>query len=578
MKVLLIKPPNIGFYHEIVRFYPVGLGYLASCLIHDGHDVKIFDSLVYTQDNCVINRSDKLSSGQFQKINEHPLWSFLIRWGSSYNRILEYIRCFTPDIIGITAMHTPMYDTAYELVDIIKKFFPSIVVIMGGPHATIEFNHVLENTKTDYVMLGEGEPIINTLVKYIAGNKKPYGIPGIAFKDEGNIIVNQKQLWVENLDELYFPSANLLSLDKYDAVTIITSRGCPNNCKFCTIHPTMGYRFRPRTPNNVVEEIKMYVKKYGIKKFDIEDDNFLRDKKRAEAILDLIISENLNIELNFLNGLTVTNLDENIIQKMCLAGFNESFLGLETTSDKRRKELNKEFSSTDKVLLCQNTFRKYGKNIGASLIIGFPDQNINEMIDDIVNFIINGIEFGTANPCYPIPKSQLFYDCEQEGLIIDKDFTWFDEFNFPLETNQFTRKNICDLWLCSMAYDYYPKIFEILLIKHYISIFELSTLFKQYNYGELYTNNDGVIFKPNLEHTYSYIQKVTESNENDLLYIDVMNGKIISILLYCCCREKFTFEQVESILDYSTKDVFFLKSTDYGDYMIIDKFIKRLLQ
>lgn len=106
----------------------------------------------------------------------------------------------------------------------------------------------------------------------------------------------------------------------------------------------------------------------------------------------------------------------------------------------------------------------------------------------------------------------------------------------------------------------------------------MSTLFKQYNYGELYTNNDGVIFKPNLEHTYSYIQKVTESNENDLLYIDVMNGKIISILLYCCCREKFTFEQVESILDYSTKDVFFLRSTDYGDYMIIDKFIKRLLQ
>lgn len=83
MKVLLIKPPNIGFYHEIVRFYPVGLGYLASCLIHDGHDVKIFDSLVYTQDNCVINRSDRLSSGQVQKMNEHPLWSFLIRWGSS---------------------------------------------------------------------------------------------------------------------------------------------------------------------------------------------------------------------------------------------------------------------------------------------------------------------------------------------------------------------------------------------------------------------------------------------------------------------------------------------------------------
>ena len=128
MKILFIKPPNHGFYHEIVRYYPVGLAYLAAACRENGFEVKIFDSLVYTEDNCILS-DDKLSEGQIYKKNHHPSWNNIISWGASYKRIEKKIREEKPDVVSITAMHSPMYDTAYKIAEIAKEINFNISII-----------------------------------------------------------------------------------------------------------------------------------------------------------------------------------------------------------------------------------------------------------------------------------------------------------------------------------------------------------------------------------------------------------------------------------------------------------------
>lgn len=85
------------------------------------------------------------------------------------------------------------------------------------------------------------------------------------------------------------------------------------------------------------------------------------------------------------------------------------------------------------------------------------------MIDDIVKLMQHNIKFGTANPCYPIPKSRLYEECLEQGFVDEKmDYTWYDEFNFPLETDLFTRKDIYELWNCSLVYAIYPAMLEVM--------------------------------------------------------------------------------------------------------------------
>lgn len=179
MKILFIKPPNHGFYHEIVRYYPVGLAYLAAACRENGFEVKIFDSLVYTEDNCILS-DDKLSEGQIYKKNHHPSWNNIISWGASYKRIEKKIREEKPDVVSITAMHSPMYDTAYKIAEIAKEINFNIKVIMGGSHPSIAPEHVLRRSQVDYVLMGEGEDSIVELMKCISERSDPVLVDGIA--------------------------------------------------------------------------------------------------------------------------------------------------------------------------------------------------------------------------------------------------------------------------------------------------------------------------------------------------------------------------------------------------------------
>lgn len=547
MRILFIKPPNYALYHEINRFYPLGLAYLASSCREAGHEVDIFDSLTYFEDNKVLY-DNEMSEGQRNKKKSHPALHNIIRWGSNFNRIKEYVKQFFPDVVGITSMHSAMYDTAYQVIEIVKTIIPQSIVIVGGAHASVAYEHILNHTNADYVLMGEGEESIVQLLNCIDNKEYPDKVDGIAYRKGNEMIVNPKQEWINNLDKLAFPAAELLELHKYDAISMVSGRGCLHNCSFCGVGDVSGRRCRLRSVQNVLQEIKYYYQKFGIKKFHFEDDNFLFDKERALEILRSVKAVSKEISISFPNGLTITNLSEEVINELVDLNLENSFIGLETTHKDLLQDISKNFTSLEKVKSTVDAFRKRGVNIYVSLIIGFPKESIEMMIDDIKKLIMNDVFFGTANPYYPIPKTKNYYECLNNHLISeDDDFTWYDEFNFPIETDLFSRADLYTLWSMTLTFEVHP--FALDLLKNgYVSEAQFIENFNNSKEGMMKSYKKGIICTVEEKKLFSYIEHLCCDNDNGDVFIEKLNGDILETAFLYGTGQLYKAYQITSSL------------------------------
>ena len=132
MRVLLIKPSVRGFRVEIGRHVPIGPDYLASCLRDHGHDVTLFDALSFTEDNHVVDPADYTEADKL-KLDRHPRWRHLVHWGASQDRLARAIEQADPQVVGISCMFTPYYESAYEAARLAREIAPDALAIFGGP-------------------------------------------------------------------------------------------------------------------------------------------------------------------------------------------------------------------------------------------------------------------------------------------------------------------------------------------------------------------------------------------------------------------------------------------------------------
>lgn len=538
MRILFVKPPNYTFMdEEIVRHIPIGLCYLASACRKHNHEVLIFDSLAYLEDSHIVDM-DSISLKQRTKLLHHPLWKQLTHCGASWERLEQCIESFNPDIIGVSIMFSTFYDVAYDLIHRIKTSYSGITVVAGGVHATTQYQHVLSHTDVDFVLMGEGEESFPKLLEYIQKNQRPYDVGGIAFCEENlryinesipngkTIYVNNQKHFVKNLDSLEYPAIDLLDIDRYNGYyTLITSRGCPFSCAFCTVHPIAGKEFRARSPEHVVAEIERCVNEFHITKFNIEDDNFTYDLNRVIQILDMIIEKKLNIDLFLPNGMTVIGISEELADKMVRAGLKYVFFGLETTSPKILKMISKNFTSLEKVKKIMAWFKNRECIAKASLILGMSNQTLEDMAIDIVNLIKNDISF-ICNIFYPVPGSKLYKDCIENGILSkDFDFTWLTSYNIPISTKNFTRQDILDFFMIAKLYNDYNINFQY---------DKTSNTLEQLMWDLGVTRN--VTFH-NETITYSY--KNTDSSvlklNNEILFVEM-----ISVLIYIYMKKPYS--------------------------------------
>ncbi|MGQ9691636.1 MAG: B12-binding domain-containing radical SAM protein, partial [Thermoproteota archaeon] len=260
-------------------------------------------------------------------------------YGLGFEKIAKIVAGYNPLVVGITAV-TATVKTTFCYIKAIKKLLPNALIVIGGPHATFMPEQTLmECAELDVVVRGEGEETLSEIVDTyeVKGLEGLGEVKGITYRKSGVIKENAARPFIENLDSLPFPARHLIPFEAYRVMgspigDMITSRGCPFFCGFCSSSRLMGKRYRRRSASNVVDEIEELVYKYEVRDIEFIDDIFTLDRKRVEEIVKAIKERKLDV--NFATSSRVDTIDSNLLRMLKNAGLSTIFYGTESGSDR----------------------------------------------------------------------------------------------------------------------------------------------------------------------------------------------------------------------------------------------------
>jgi len=282
----------------------------------------------------------------------------------------------TYDVIGFSVKSS----TAFDVIEMVKQFKnKDNLLVAGGPHVNVDGINFLNSSLLDVGVLGEGEITMSELLKNGAKGTK-----GLMFKNDGEIISNEPRGRIENLDKLPFPDYTVF--DSFNGeiynYPILTSRGCPFNCIFCSIRKTMGRVWIGRTPKSVIEELFWAKDRYKISHFNVQDDNFALDKERAKKICQMMVDEKINLKWGCYSGIRADRIDEELASLMADAGCDGVAVGIESGDEEVFSKINKN-ESLQQIEEAVKLLHKYGIAVEGNFIIGLPSSSVKSMRKDI---------------------------------------------------------------------------------------------------------------------------------------------------------------------------------------------------
>jgi len=431
--ILLVNPPfSYGPLESTSpRCPPLGLAYIASYLENFGHKVKILDAFA-------LNLNMK--------------------------EIAEQIKRNKPEIVGITGT-TSNFENIMNIASLVKSIDDNTKVIVGGPHASIMPETCFINNTIDYAVIGEGEIIAKELIDkiYSGGNVKD--VKGIVFKSNGKIIKTQNHEMIKNIDSLPLPAYHLLPMKYYRPYatfdvgrrfsSMITSRGCPFSCTFCSSSAMFGHIYRTRSPKRVIEEIELLYEKYKIRHIYFQDDEFTLSNERTKKICDMINERKLDIIWECLSR--VDNISKDLLVKMKKSGCVSIIYGVESGCLKTLKKIKKQISLKQAKNAC-----KYTKNLGiqtkVSFIIGFPWESMRD-IKDTIEFA-KGLNADIAyfNVLTPYPNTEIYNDIKRMGLLSEFDWYKFSSHSkMPLVRTKYLTKEELTKWIGRAYLNFYLR-------------------------------------------------------------------------------------------------------------------------
>jgi radical SAM superfamily enzyme YgiQ (UPF0313 family) len=454
MKVLLIQPPIRDFYQTSIRTQPIGLAYLAASLKSHGYEVGILDC--QTSEKRSIPIPSELSYLKdfypFNDSSPFKLYTGYYHFGMAWDEIREKIKGSKAHVFGVSSSFTPYYQEALEVARLIKEWDPKRIVVMGGCHVSCDPESVLKSPWVDYTVLGEGEIRFPYLLKQIEKGRGGHlkEVDGIGFKENGEIKIHPLSTFVEDIEDFPFPARELLDLNRYRmgrkrSTMIITSRGCPHGCAYCSTHLVMGPSFRYRSPQSILQEMVECTHRFHIRSFDIEDDNFTFDQQRAKHLMSLVVQTfgEETLDLSAMNGVSFNSLDKELLTLMRKAGFKTVNLSFVSTDPSFKKRMGRPGTTEafDEVL---GEAEQAHLNAIAYAILGIPGQRIGEMVDTLIYLMGKRVLLGPS-VYYPTPGTILFEQCKAKDLLPSHPSQWRSS-ALPIETEDFNRLDIVTLF------------------------------------------------------------------------------------------------------------------------------------
>ena len=326
--------------------------------------------------------------------------------------------------------------------------------MIGGEHATIASKRILkEQESIDFIVRGEGEETLLELVNALKGDQSFTDIKGLSFRNNARVIENVDRPRIRLLDELPLPARHKLPMDIYfnhkrsglkkrnPVATLMTSRGCPYNCVFCSTKNVWKRIWRPLSPKRVVDEIEHLVTDFGVRELSIVDDSFIVDLDRVKSICLEIARRNIDVTFTISAGLTMWRLDEELIRLLKEAGLYRILLPIESGSPATLEFIRKPID-LDLARQLVDYSKRLGLWVEGNFIIGFPYEeqpDIDATIDVIAGMNLDFVHLYLA---HPIPGAELGDIYIQEGLLDQEGKEWSTAYSAPQGSLHFSSDDL----------------------------------------------------------------------------------------------------------------------------------------
>jgi radical SAM superfamily enzyme YgiQ (UPF0313 family) len=358
-RVCLINPPT----RALSLRPPHGLMYISSYLT--SHDVEnlLLDPKGNIPEDAIVRKT----------INE------AIKWG--------------PDIVGISCLTTDV-PCVLGMVGEIKTLLPDCKIVLGGIHPTLFPEEMLENENVDFVVMGEGEQTLLALVE-ACGEGDFSTVKGIAYKNEGKTVINEKRPMISDLDDIPVPAFDKVNMEYYlqpnihlirgipmRGFYVFSTRGCPYSCRFCVNKNIFGRSIRFRDPIEVADEVEYLYNKYKIDSFYMYDDTFGVKKSHAFMFCDELKKRKLPLVWGCATRINL--IDEEFVRKLKDAGCLQIDFGVESGSQRLLDLLQKEIT-LDQIRYAVKLCKKHNIRVFSNFMINLPTETETD-IDNLIEF------------------------------------------------------------------------------------------------------------------------------------------------------------------------------------------------
>ncbi len=414
MQICLIKPPILhkGTSFALMPTPPLGLAYIAGVIESLSNKIQVVDASA-----CPIDKCERFSDDIFL-------------FGLNSSEIIHQIEG-EPDVICIALMFTNNWLHDRKLIRDLKAHFPNAVLIAGGEHATAAPELCLKQSPLNYIVLGEGEEVIYDLITALKHQNSVEAIAGLAYNDNGNIVLTKRRKRIKEIEDLPWPAWHLFPLESYfnnkmshgiyrgRTLPIMATRGCPYDCTFCSSPQMWGRNYYMRSPKDFVDELEHLNQKYNVTNFDLFDLTAIIVKKWIIETCQEIIDRKLNITFQLPSGTRAEAIDFEVATALKKAGCSNITYAPESGSKKVLKTIKKKVE-LNKMLFSIKQSNQAGINIHLNMIIGFPEDTHKDILSTLW-FLIrcswNGANDMAMAVFTPYPGSEMFQELNRQGKL-----------------------------------------------------------------------------------------------------------------------------------------------------------------